>query len=534
MKLFTQLYRRIDSTTSVSRKVSALVDYFNEASDSDKLWTIALFTHRRPRRTIQTALLRTWAAEIAGLPQWLFEESYHTVGDLAETIALVLPEPKHSQDKSLTEWIKAIIDQREKDENEKKHFVLSAWASMEKDERFLFNKLITGGFRIGVSQKLMTRALATFLEKEENHVAHRLMGQWSPADTDFESLLVRADWQDDLSKPYPFFLAYALERELVDLGPTNAWAAEWKWDGIRAQLIKRKGVVFVWSRGEELITDTFPEFKAIREVAADNFVLDGEIVVHDESGVRPFNHLQKRLGRKKVSRKMLQDYPVKLLAYDLLEYEGQDIRIRPYAKRREYLNEILFGLQEKAEKSILLSEEVTFDSWIELKDVHEKARSLKAEGLMLKEKNSGYLDGRRRGGWWKWKVDPFTIDAVMLYAQRGHGRRSNLFTDFTFAVWDDSGSLVPFAKAYSGLTDSEFAEVTNFVNRNTIERFGPVRSVVPELVFELAFEGINTSKRHKSGVALRFPRIRRWRKDKLPSEANNLADLKALLEVYGE
>ena len=532
MKQFADLYRRIDSTTSINLKVAALTDYFGKASDNDKLWTIALFTHRRPRRTISTSLLRSWAAELAKLPTWLFEESYHVVGDLAETIALVLPSPSAENDRTLSDWIEAIIAQRGAEDDEKKEFILEAWACLNKDERFLFNKLITGGFRMGVSQKLVTRALAKYLGREESHIAHRLMGQWSPQDTDFNTLLIKEDWQDDLSKPYPFYLAYALDQDVNELGVPSDWSAEWKWDGIRAQLIKRKGVIFLWSRGEELVTNVFPEFENTPLLDHDNFVMDGELVVYDSNGIRPFNDLQKRLGRKKVSKKIMAEYPVGLIAYDLLEYEGKDIRKKSFQERRDLLSEMIAQVPTGDSQPLMMSDAIPFESWDQLVEIRSRSRSVKAEGLMLKSVDGIYQDGRRRGGWWKWKVDPLTIDAVMLYAQRGHGRRSNLFTDFTFAVWDDKDNLVPFAKAYSGLTDKEFGQVTRFVNTNTIERFGPVRSVRPELVFEIAFEGINKSSRHKSGVALRFPRIKRWRKDKKPADANTLTDLKEFLKIY--
>lgn len=531
MELFVQLYRRIDSTTSTLAKVQALVDYFEIAPDQDKLWTIALFTHRRPKRTIKVSFLRQWAAEIANLPNWLFEESYHIVGDLAETVALILPLPEERAGRSLTEWIAQIKDQQNSSDEEKKHFVFSAWSSLSKDECFLFNKIITGGFRIGVSQKIIIRALAKWLDKEENDIAHRLMGDWSPDSTDFTALLMEESAKDELSKPYPFFLAYALDKDPGELGSPAAWAAEWKWDGIRAQVIKRKDLIFIWSRGEDLVTDSFPEFNSLVTAVPEDFVIDGEIVVLKDGEIQPFNTLQKRLGRKKLSGKLLTAYPIALFAYDILEYGGKDLRQNTYAARRIVLDTLVQKLAGVGQP-VYLSEEIDFTSWSELTAVQKKARAQRAEGVMLKYRQSPYRVGRKKGDWWKWKLDPLTIDAVMLYAQRGHGRRSNLFTDFTFAVWGEQGELVPFAKAYSGLTDQEFTELTRFVNANTIERFGPVRSIKPELVFEIAFEGINLSSRHKSGVALRFPRIKRWRRDKKAPEADTLYHLKSYLAIY--
>lgn len=531
MKSFANLFSEIDASTKTRAKVKALEKYFTHAPDQDKLWTIALFSHKRPKRTISTTLLRTWAAEVAKIPTWLFEESYHVVGDLAESISLMVYDGTYfASDKTLTNWINNIQKQRDKEEEEKKEFVIKAWKELNQKEIFLFNKLITGGFRVGVSQKLITKALAKVLNQEENQIAHRLMGNWSPDTTTFESLLIDENIHADLSKPYPFYLAYAIEEDPASLGPISDWQAEYKWDGIRSQIIKRSNEVFLWSRGEELVTDSYPEFTSLKEVAQDGFTIDGELLVIKEGEIQSFNILQKRLGRKKVSKKMLSEYPCAILAYDLLEYEGEDIRNHHLNNRRTLLKELIQKWQsESLDIPIIFSDSIDFESWEQLKSIRSTSREKHAEGLMLKHVNGVYKIGRKKGEWWKWKVDPLTIDAVMLYAQRGHGRRSNLYSDFTFAVWNEAGNLIPFAKAYSGLTDKEFGEITKFVNQNTIERFGPVRSVKPELVFEIAFEGINESKRHKSGVALRFPRIKRWRKDKPASEADTLENLKSLL-----
>ena len=505
-----------------------MTDYLRVADDRDKLWAIALFTHRRSKRTVNTTLMRQWAAEMAGIPLWLFEESYHIVGDLAETIALVLPPAKGNSNLSLTDWIHAINDLRDKDEDQKKSFILNAWKQLDQNQRFLFNKLITGGFRIGVSQKSITKAIAKYLEVDENTIAHRLMGNWHPDDTTFDKLIVDADPGDDLSKPYPFYLAYALEGEIEDIGIPDDWFAEWKWDGIRGQIIKREHSLYVWSRGEELVTDKFPELYTIKNVSPDGWVIDGEIIAMRDGRPLDFSVLQTRIGRKNVAKKHLTEAPVAVIAYDLLEYEGKDLRDTPISERRIKLEKLISEINVP---QLTISPMIEFQKWDTLKDLRATSREMAAEGLMLKRKNSIYKSGRKKGDWWKWKVDPMTIDAVMLYAQRGHGRRSNLYTDFTFAVWDGD-KLVPFTKAYSGLTDKEFSEVTKFVKKNTIERFGPVASVTPELVFELAFEGIAASKRHKSGIALRFPRIKRWRKDKPANEANTLEDLKQFLEEY--
>ncbi|ABV94322.1 DNA ligase [Dinoroseobacter shibae DFL 12 = DSM 16493] len=534
MKDFAALFTSLDQTTKITPKVAALAAYFRTAPEEDRLWTIALLSGRRPKRTVTTTRLREWAAERAGIPLWLFEEAYPVVGDLAETIALVLPPPTRTSTRSLTDWITTIRGLAARDEPDRRAEILAAWDSLPETERFVFNKLITGGFRMGVSAKLMTRALSQATDIPEPELAHRLMGDWTPETTSFQSLVLTRDPAADLSKPYPFYLAYGLEDPPDTLGPPADWQAEHKWDGIRGQLILRGGQHFVWSRGEELMTDRFPELAALRDFLPDGTVLDGELLAWDYNGAGdaplPFNALQKRIGRKTVPKKLLSEAPVILRAYDLLEDGGTDLRDRPLSERRARLEALAAALPDTL--PLRLSPTLTFDSWDALAQIRAKSREMGAEGIMLKRRASPYLAGRKKGDWWKWKVDPLTIDAVMIYAQAGHGRRANLFTDYTFAVWDGN-ELVPFTKAYSGLTDAEFRQITAWVRKNTLERFGPVRRVTPEHVFEIAFEGIQASPRHKSGVALRFPRMLRWRKDKPLQEANTLEDLKGMLEVYG-
>ncbi|MEO0655129.1 MAG: ATP-dependent DNA ligase, partial [Pseudomonadota bacterium] len=408
--------------------------------------------------------------------------------------------------------------------------VLAAWDALETTERFVFNKLITGGFRMGLSQKLMTRALSKATGIEEATLAHRLMGDWTPDTVTYHSLIEAPDPTADLSKPYPFYLAYQLDSAPEDLGSPENWAAEHKWDGIRGQLIVREGSHYLWSRGEELMTDRFPELAAARDFLPDGTVIDGEVLAWQGEGPMPFNALQKRIGRKTVPKKLLTEAPVILQAYDLLEDAGTDIRTQPYAARRARLEEIVAATPPGC--PIGLSPLIDFATWDSLAATRATSREIGAEGVMLKRRDAPYRDGRKKGDWWKWKVDPLVIDAVMIYAQSGHGRRANLFTDFTFAVWNGN-ELVPFTKAYSGLTDAEFRDITAWVRKNTQQRFGPVRQVTPHHVFEIAFEGIQESPRHKSGVALRFPRMSRWRKDKPLAEANTLDDLKEMLANYG-
>lgn len=525
MKDFAELYLNIDSTTSTNRKIDYLSAYFEKAGQRDKLWVMALFSHKRPRRTVQTRLLREWAAEYADIPLWLFEETYHIVGDLAETIAKLIPPTEHKLDKPLHKWIEELSELKDKADEEKKRYILEAWKSQDSTERFLFNKIITGGFRVGVSQKTIVKALSNYLKEDPARVAHKLMGDWTPNNTSFEELLIHAEPGDIISKPFPFYLAYPLEGEPEDLGPVENWTAEYKWDGIRAQLIKRKGELFLWSRGEELITHQFPEFTSLLSQEGD-FVVDGELIVCKDYAIRNFQDLQKRLGRKKPGKKILEEHPAALIVYDVMELNGNDLRNQAQSERREILKNWHRSLDSNM--PIRMSHDLKFKSWDDVKELRAGARDKKAEGLMLKSKPGPYKTGRKKGDWYKWKIDPLTIDAVMIYAQRGHGRRANLFTDFTFAL-KDGDTLVPFAKAYSGLTDSEFREISSFVRANTIERFGPVCSVPPVQVFEVAFENVGLSKRHKSGVAVRFPRILRWRKDKKPVDINSLDDLKALI-----
>jgi len=532
MKHFAQLIKALDSSNKTSVKVNALTEYFRTAGDSDKIWTIALLSHRRPPRPVNTTLLRLWANELAEIPLWLFEESYHIVGDLAETIALVIPTTKEHSDKTLTEFLREIIALKAKTDEEKRAYLHENWLALNYYERFVFTKLITGSFRIGVSQKLMTRALSKAENIDEDLLAFRLMGDWNPDKITFDELIRSESNEDSLSRPYPFYLAYQIEGEVSDLGPPEDWSGEHKWDGIRSQTIIRNGQLYIWSRGEELVTDKYPEFAAFLGVIPSGTVIDGEILPFIDGKIGTFNDLQTRIGRKTVTPSILKNTPVIIKAYDLLEWNGEDIREKPFEDRRKLLEDLLESINDK-ELPIQLSKRFSFSSWERATAERERSREIGSEGLMLKRKSSPYQVGRKKGDWWKWKVEPLSIDAVLTYAMRGHGRRSNLFTDYTFALWqenpDGGRELVTFAKAYSGLTDAEFRMVDDYIKKNTVEKFGPVRSVVPKLVFEIGFEGIAFSKRHKSGIATRFPRILRWRTDKNIEEANTIEDLKSLI-----
>ena len=528
MKAFADLYAALDETTRTNAKVEAMVDYFRKAPADDAAWAVYFLIGRKPRQVIATAKLRAWAAAEAGISDWLFEESYHAVGDLAEAIALILPEPSTSSEVPLRVWVEErLLPLREADEATQREAMTRAWSEMDGRQRFVWNKLITGAFRVGVSQQLVTRALAKVGETDAPTVAHRLMGDWEPTPHFFGRLLSSEVEDADISRLFPFCLAHPLEADPATLGPIGEWQAEWKWDGIRGQLIRRKGQTFLWTRGEELVTDRYPELAEVGLYLPDGTTIDGEILPWKDGRVLPFAQLQKRIGRKTLSKAILAEVPVVLVAYDLLERDGEDIRGLPLEERRTSLEGIVRG--SGWDGRLIASPTLQAESWDALRTLRESSRERGVEGMMLKRRGSIYRVGRVRGDWWKWKVNPLSIDAVLIAAQRGSGKRASLYTDYTFGVWSDDGRLVPVAKAYSGLTDEEIRRVDRFVRANTVDKFGPVRSVKPELVFELAFEGIQRSTRHKSGVAVRFPRIARWRDDKTASEADTLATIQALL-----
>ncbi|HJU72240.1 MAG TPA: ATP-dependent DNA ligase [Gemmatimonadaceae bacterium] len=527
MKRFVRLFTEIDNTTRTNAKVDAMVDYFKEADPADAAWAVHFLSGDRPKRLIAVRKLVDWATAETGVPPWLFEECYDAVGDLAETIALLLPQTPAASDTPLHVWIeKRLLPLAKQSEDQQRAAMLQAWRELDGMERFVWNKLITGAFRIGVSQQLVMRALAKALDVEEGIIAHRLSGSWQPTAAAFRALSAPDSSDADISRPYPFFLAYALEEELDSLGDAAAWSAEWKWDGIRAQVLRRDGATYIWSRGEELVTERFPEVAGAADFLPDGTVLDGELMPWRDGRPLPFSQLQRRIGRKSLGATLLADVPVVLIAYDLLEADGRDVRNETFAWRRKRLAELLGQARSAA---LMLSPALDIRSWDDVRAAYLRARDMGAEGLMLKRHDSSYGVGRRKGEWWKWKLQPFSVDAVMLYAQPGHGRRASLHTDYTFGVWDN-GTLVPFAKAYTGLTDTEIRELDAWIRRNTMEKFGPVRHVRPEHVFELGFEGIQGSARHKSGVAVRFPRILRWRTDKKPEEADTIEALRALME----
>ena len=525
MKRFAELYAALDETTKTTAKVEALRRYFETAPAEDAAWALFFLQGGRLRQPVAAKNLRAWAARDAGVPDWLFEDSYDAVGDLAETVALLLPQAGQDDGRPLHWWVEEhLVPLRSRDEDAQRETLRMAWRAFGPAQRFVWNKLITGAFRVGVSKNLVVRALAQASGRGEEALAHRLMGNWTPTAENYRRLFAEDTSDADVSRPYPFYLAHALDGPPEELGPAGEWLAEWKWDGIRAQLIRRRGETYLWSRGGELITERFPEMRRLGEMLEDGTVLDGELLAWNGDGPLPFAAMQRRIGRKTPGRKLLAEVPAALIAFDLLEWAGEDLRGRPLRERRDRLD----ALGEKT--GLRISPRLESSSWDELAAHRSRARAAGAEGLMLKRLDSPYGAGRERGNWWKWKVNPYTVDAVLMYAQSGHGRRAGLYTDYTFGIWKD-GALAPFAKAYSGLTDGEIRRVDAFVRRNTIEKFGPVRTVKPELVFEIAFENLQRSARHKSGVAVRFPRIARWRADKKAEDADTIETVLALLEA---
>jgi DNA ligase-1 len=527
MRLLAALFERLDRSTATGEKRSALVDYFRAAPPRDAVWALHLLAGGKLARIVSSAELHAWIASESGTPEWLVAECHAHVGDLAETVTLLLddPPPGQRQEAPLHHWVeRVLLPLRGADPATRQATLAAAWRALPGTERLLFNKLLTGALRVGVSQRLVQQALAELSGIDIARIAQRMMGSWPPTSAYWQALLSADDTPADAQQPYPFFLASPLEQPVESLGPVQDWLLEWKWDGIRLQLIRRGTEIALWSRGEERVDARFPELEAAARALPDGCVLDGELVVWRDERVQPFAALQKRIGRLKPGPKLLGEAPVALLCYDLLEADCIDLREQPLEARRARLVQLISALDDPR---LRLSDEVRATDWDDAARQRAHARELGVEGLMLKRRSSPYQVGRRRGDWWKWKVDPLTIDAVLVYAQGGSGRRATLFTDYTFALWDGD-RLVPVAKAYSGLDDAEILRLDRWIRANTRERFGPVRVVEPLHVFELGFEGVQRSSRHKSGVAVRFPRILRWREDKRAADADRLETLKAL------
>ena len=555
MKAFAELYTELDASTSNNARLAALQNYFAQATPEDAAWAVYFLSGGRPRQLVPVRVLRELAVAFSGLPQWLFEESYQAVGDLAETISLVLPQSSHHSSEGLAAWIEdKLLPLRGETAQSLAQRLPTLWTQLDGPSLMLCIKLITGSLRVVVSRLLVTRALAAMAHLDSKRVAQRMEGYTDqthrPSATRYLKLIAAESLDERAQRggePYPFFLAHVLSPPVEQfealLGPVQHWQAEWKWDGIRAQVIKRDGRLWIWSRGEGLVTERFPELDSLFLSLPEGTVIDGEIVAwkfaptgidkFSQPATQPFALLQKRIACKVLDRKILEEVPVVLIAFDLLEWQGEDWRNRCQAERRTQLERVA---SDCANPRLRLSPLVTGDTWLDLARQREASRALGVEGLMLKARDALYGVGRTKdvGAWWKWKVDPFSVDAVLIHAQRGQGRRASLYSEYTFAVWDgppdvSERSLVPFAKAYSGLSDDEIRQVDSIVRKTTVEKIGPVSSVQPSLVFELGFEGIAPSRRHKSGIAVRFPRMLRWRQDKSVDEADSLTTLKNLL-----
>ena len=558
MKEFAALFAAIDHTTSTNAKVDAMVAYFSSASPADAAWAAFFLIGRRLKRLVPGRAIGQWTIAATGLPEWMLADCYAVVGDGAETSTLLLDQlpPSPAEPLSLAQWVEErVLPLRDMDQATQQRSIVGWVRELDRWERFTFLKILTGELRLGVSQTLAVRALAQAASLPATVMAARLMGEWTPTAHWFEQLVAPGVTEADRSRPYPFFLASPIEDGAVTagdvqslLGSLREWQVEWKWDGIRAQLVKRGPTIYLWSRGEELITARFPEIAAAAASLPDDTVIDGEVLAYRDGRPLPFSALQRRIGREQQVSRAVRNVPVVFMAYDILEHHGADVRSQPLGDRRRLLETIVtaahqvaapppaggemllpFDDEEPADEGPLrVSPLVAATSWDELARLRQRSRDLGVEGLMIKRRSSTYGVGRKRGDWWKWKIDPHTIDAVLIYAQPGSGKRASLLTDYTFGLWD-RGELVPVAKAYSGLTNEEIAELDRWIRTHTVERFGPVRHVEPVHVFELGFEAIARSTRHRSGIAVRFPRMLRWRKDKPAREADTLDALKALL-----
>ena len=551
MNRFATLYQALDQAGGNKAREQALQAYFAQVDAAEASWAIFVLAGGKinagKNRMASTTELRAWLGALVQLPDWMVDDCYRQVGDLAETLALLVeaeraraqvaaPPPSlanawqiPSTDSNLLQWVEGfLLPLVQEPASVRQQAIQATWLQLDAWSRFVFNKLLTGSLRVGVSKRMLQTSLAPLAGISPADMAHRMIGEWLPVPASYVALMHPETDAQALNKPYPFYLASPLQEPVESLGTEADWLAEWKWDGIRVQLIRRAGQTpYLWSRGEERLDGRFPELEAQALQLPAGVVLDGELLAWDRENAlpRPFVALQKRIQKRSPSAKLQKDVPVHILFYDLLELDGHDLRAQPLQMRREALQQLL---DTAAAPGLQISPEVPYSQWQDLAAVREQSTAMNAEGLMLKQRSAPYLEGRKRGAWWKWKVDPFTIDAVLIYAQSGSGRRSTLHTDYTFAVWNEEGALVPVAKAYSGLTDAELKKMDKWIRSHIIERFGPVRSVQPELVFEIAFEAVNRSSRHKSGVAVRFPRILRWREDKKPADADHLHALLAL------
>lgn len=526
MRKFAALFRALDQSSRGADSLSALLRYLKSTDDPDRLWAIALLTNKRPKTVLKINVIRNWAIESAALPMWLFEASQELVGDITEAIAYMLPQASEKAPKSLSWWMDEILGLKGMTELEQKKMVQRAWTLLSSEERIMYNKLLTGNFKMRISQTLITQALSGITGKTTTALSYRLTRDWNPRGMNFKQVFLDDVSGELISEPFPFYLAYGLDRKLEELGPIKDWLIERKWDGLRGQIIIRENQIFVWSRTQELITDKCPEYKVLLGVLPDGTVLDGTMLAFKDDRPLAYPFLQKRLNRSALTKKQIAELPLVFVAHDLLEYGGKDIRAKPLSERKALLEQLL--QENEPSEILLLSDQIEVDHWSGLDELRASSRAAYCDGLLIKHKNSTYKAGRIEGDWWKWKVDPMSIHAVLTYAQRDQG--GGPYTKFTFGVWEGD-QLVTFAKCAAGLSTEELAELNVFIKNNTLERFGPVRSVKADLVFEISFEGIIVSSRHKSGLSIQHPLIKHWCKNISAKEANSLSDLKALLEL---
>ena len=555
---FGNLINNLEQCNSTKKKINLISVFIKDIDPRDGSWILLLLMSTRQKRVITGRRLKDILQASFRMPSWLIDDCFAQVGDSAETISLLWPqlkseltdaniecsevynklfnEPKES--KPLHWWMETLLPAiKDATETTQNRLILKLWSDIADQDHYLTNKLITGGFRNGVSKGLVVKSIAQAYELDESTVLERLMKPIEINNIWFQELThpVSINRTDRGAIPYPFYLASPVEIEKIKETPPADWRLEYKWDGIRGQLIKRDTGAYLWSRGEELVNHVFPEIIEMAENLPDGTVLDGEILCWQKDVRKPmaFASLQRRLGRKTVNKKLLKECPTVFLAYDILEHKSIDIRAYNLRDRLKLLESVQLNYNHPC---LVIDNEKEFAEWEELIQLRDRARLEGAEGLMIKKISSHYLSGRKRGYWWKYKHDPMTLDAVLIYAQAGTGKRANLFTDYTFALWDDSNKyskdrkLVTFAKAYSGLNNSELMELDKWIRTHTIERYGPTRVVEQKQIFEIAFEGVMESKRHKCGLAVRFPRIHRWRIDKPVMEADCIEQAQALLK----
>ena len=525
MEFFSKLFHDLDSTTKTNIRLDFLVDYLTTADPKDAIWVCWFLNGKRIKGAIKSSELKELASDYSGFPLWLVEECHDNVGDLAETISLlvgdaVVPSNVIGLNSIVDRYIRSLVGMSL---DEKRDRLREAWKTFRSEDSLPFHKLLTGGFRMGISSGNLYKALARVGNVEPAVIAQRLSGNWNPGSLTLDDILQPSSSDSRFCVPFPFCLAHPLQEEPYTLGDCNDWQVEWKWDGIRAQLIINSGLSMLWSRGDESVGNSFPEIIEASKLIPHDICLDGEILPWGIDGVGHFSELHKRIGRKSPGFSILERIPTRFMAYDILACDNQDLREKPLSFRREKLEKLLAGLPPNF--PIGLTSLVYGKDWSTFARLRKESRRRRVEGFMLKRKKSSYATGRVKGGWFKWKVDPFLADMVLVSAQMGHGKRANLYSDYSFAGWCN-GELFTVAKAYSGLSNEEIEDIDDFIRKNISGKFGAVRGVKPKLVFEIAFEGVNISSRHKSGIALRFPRIKRWRKDKLPNDACTLDEIR--------